>query len=125
MSYVPYKSGTLLVPSGNKNHLFVIVTDACSKGQYLLVNFSTIHPGAYYDDTCLVDPGEHPFIKSASYVFYSHARVEAGARLAKLVETLYWRECEPVNDNLLKRIYDGFLRSPHVKNWVKNYLRAK
>ena len=121
MSYVPHKKGTLLVPTGNKNHLYVIVTDVCSEGKHLLVNVSTIYPGTYYDNTCVIDDGEHPFIKHPSYVVYRQARIDKSEQIIKYVNCRYFSPHLPISDELLIRISAGFLTSAHVPRFVRKY----
>ncbi|MFA6279955.1 MAG: hypothetical protein WC612_04080 [Bdellovibrionales bacterium] len=123
MSYFPQKKGTLLVPSGNKNHLHVIMTDSCAEHKHLLVNVSTIYPETYYDNACVIEIGEHPFIKHPSYVVYRQARIDRTEHLIKCVNGWVFRPSQPVSDALLERIFEGFFLSPHVSRLIKNYLR--
>ena len=63
MSYVPFKKGTVLIPSGGVKHLFGIITDKCPDGEHLLVNLTSIRLGIKHDDACEVSIGEHSFVK--------------------------------------------------------------
>ncbi len=73
---VPFKNAsgyTLLIPSGPSPnfHLFIVLTNPIAfKGfeHVLLVNVSTIHPGIFYDKSCTLHTGDHPFIKPDSYI---------------------------------------------------------
>jgi hypothetical protein len=115
------KKQTLLIPSGTKNHLFVILTEACPEVNILLVSFSTIRDERFYDDTCIVEPGEHPFIKNRSYIEYRKARIEKESHVIKCSEATYWFPHEPVSDELFKRICNGILDSPHTPKRIKDY----
>jgi hypothetical protein len=42
-----------------------------------MISISSVPPDVKYDTTCLLDPGDHPFIKHQSYVVYSKPRVES------------------------------------------------
>lgn len=66
MAYVPYKKGTLLIPTGNTKHLFVIVTDKCAESCHLLVNITSVRDGMEHDKTTIIEAGEHSFIKHRS-----------------------------------------------------------
>jgi hypothetical protein len=90
MSEPVKKSQTLLIPSGSKSHLFVVLTEACPEGNILLVSFSTIHEERFYDDTCTVETGEHSFIKNPSYIEYRKARIEKESHINKCKESTYW-----------------------------------
>jgi hypothetical protein len=115
---------TFLIPSGCKNHLFVVLTEACLEGNILLVSFSTIREERFYDETCMVYPGEHPFIKNPSYIEYRKARIEKEAHLIKCRDTTYWPHHEPVSDELFKRICNGVFDSPHTPKRIKEYYRS-
>jgi hypothetical protein len=74
--FVPFKRATLLIPSGaaidpDRKHLFVLLTDPIEASgfegkQVLLVNIATVPNDLNnlpYDSTCIIQPGEHRFIK--------------------------------------------------------------
>jgi len=87
MPYVPYKKGTLLIPSGADGyHLFITVNEKCDEGQHLLINVTSLRDGAKYDDTCILEAGEHPFIKHKSYVVYRMAFIKPAASISKMVD---------------------------------------
>ena len=117
MPFLPVKKGTLLKLSGNKEHLFVILTEECSEKYHLLVNFSSIHDNVYHDDACVVNSGEHPFIKHPSYIEYRLAETVKASHLAKCNFT----QKEPVSDELFKRICDGLILSRHASKRIKKY----
>ena len=95
MAYLPIKKGTILIPSGtthapDKKHLFVICTDPCTINHQLLVPICT-YTNLLCDNTCLVQPYEHPFLDDVSYVLYRKSRIEevnvlvSGVNAGKLV----------------------------------------
>lgn len=124
MGYVPYKKGTLLIPTGGTNHLFVIVTDKCQSNEHLLVNVTTIRPNIKHDPTCELKSGDHPFIKQDSYVEYRRAEIKAAAWLTKMVDGFVYRPNTDVTDTLLQLIRDGFEDSPFVSGRVLRYFKA-
>lgn len=121
MPYVPYKNGTLLIPSGNSEHLFVIVTDVCPAGSHLLVNFCSIKPQVRYDATCIVNPGEHPFIKHPSYMLYRMAEIQPAARLTKMVEGWMYKPGEDATDALVAKIRAGVAASRFTPQRIVDY----
>lgn len=78
--FVPVKRATLLVPSGpeqdpNRKHLFILLTDPQPPDQsMLLVGVASIYNDIPHDSTCYLYPGDHPFIRRKSYVYYARAR---------------------------------------------------
>ena len=125
MTFVPSKKSTLLIPSGETNHLFVILTDACSQHQHLLVSFSTIRQECFHDPSCIVTEGEHPFIKRPSFLAYNHARTELHSHLVKCVSGWTFRPHAPVTDDLFEKICRGLIESDHTPNRIKKYYQEQ
>jgi len=128
MPYEPIKKGTLLVPSGSYNnpdahHLHVILTDACTNSQHLLVSITSIKAGISYDDACVIEAGEHAFIGHRSYVYYRRSRQDRAAHLTKCVEGGLFHPRDPVSDALFERICEGIELSRFIPRWVRNYYR--
>ena len=66
---------TLLVPSGpTGKHLFIVLCDPVVLPGYgpqscvLMASVSTVRTEIPYDETCVLEPGCHPFITQRSYV---------------------------------------------------------
>lgn len=76
-----YRKGTLLVPSGPDKHLFIVCNDTCRHGLNLLVNISSFYDGC--DRTCLLDVGDHPFVRHLSYVFYAKAQISKAEQIQR------------------------------------------
>ena len=67
------------------DHLWLIINDPPAHADVaLIVNVSTLRPNA--ETTCIVQPGERPFIKHDSYVRYGSAREVKVADLAGAVK---------------------------------------
>lgn len=123
MPYIPARCDTLLIPSGPSEHLFVITTDACPMGSHLLVNFSSVKAGRTIDSTCIIEPGEHPFIGHRSFVLYRSAQIQTANRLSTLVDGWLYKPHERATSELTDRILSGFSVSPFTPNFIKSYLR--
>jgi hypothetical protein len=129
MPYVPFKKGTLLIPSGAKNgleakHLFGILTDRCAEGQHLLVGVTTLYPDAPHDPACIMAAGEHRFIVHDSYALYRMAQIQPAERLSKMVDGWLYSEHDTLSDELLTKLIDGVAASRFVPRYVKNYLNG-
>lgn len=120
--FLPLKRATLLVPSGpgsdpDRKHLFILLTDPANDGSgvkaVLMVSLSSIKQGLPYDASCILYPGDHPFVKRESFVVYQKARIEVadkvlrGVKDGKLVpqdpmdSALFARICKGLEDSLL------------------------
>lgn len=125
MSYTPYRGGTIFIPTGpTGDHLFCILNDKCKDEQHLLVNFSSIKDGNFFDNTCVVEPGEHRFLRRQSYVNYSMADIQPAGRLSKMVDGWIYKPDADLSSDLLERICAGILQSRFIKRRVKRYFEG-
>lgn len=93
--FIPFKKATLLIPSSPDNlrdvkHLFIILTNPPTsekQAKVLLVNVSTVYNNHVFDDACIIEAGEHTFIKRRSFIHYRYARIEEASMLIKKVKS--------------------------------------
>lgn len=129
MLFLPFKKATLLIPSGPANdpsrkHLFVLLTGPTqlnTEKNVLLVSFSSCKRNVYFDPTCTITPGEHPFIREASYVLYSKARIEPVDALLRGVKAGSITPHSQVSDALFQRISVGLVTSPHTRKRIIDF----
>jgi hypothetical protein len=112
---------TLLIPSGPAgHHLFVVLCDPVLLAGYgphlqvVLVNLSSIRAGIPHDATCVVQPGEHPFVVQPSYVVYSGMRIYKATELAGYVARGLFAPHHSMSPVVLQRIQAGRLTSPRT-----------
>ena len=119
---------TLLMPSGNEaDHLYIVLNDPCRFEGYgsnpcvLLVNVSSVREGVPYDATCLLEPGEHEFVRHSSFVFYRNARIEQESHILRLVDQGLFKPHTAVSVRVFQRIKAGLFDSPHTKREFKRF----
>lgn len=123
MPFVPSKKKALLMPSGpahdlDRKHLFVILTEASKTGHYLLVPISSIKEGRFYDPTCEVATGEHPFVTTKSSLEYRFIQLKHGTAIIKGIESTLFIEKEAISESLYQRICAGITVSRHIPKWA-------
>lgn len=123
MPWVCQAGATVLIPSGAGHHLFVILNSPTDFPTYppqscVLISFSTIRTGPY-DTTRIVQPGAHPFVKTASYVAYRQARIETSANLSHRVGMGMYIPREPITEEMRKDIIAGLYVSPLTPRYLK------
>jgi hypothetical protein len=123
MSYEPYPAATILIPTGNDKHLFIVITNKCKDACHLLLSITTITKKAY-DNTCEFAGGEHEFIKHPSYVYYGFADQKKAAAIGKFVDNGYYIARDDLEAVHFKAVCDGIANSPFVKPWVIAYYTA-
>jgi hypothetical protein len=106
-------------------HLYVVLTEPSGEPpEVAIVNFSSYRDGL--DDTVILEPGDHSFIKRTSFVNYAEATKVTVAKLQTIVEmdiTVPHRErCSP---ELLRRIRDGVQASDFTSLKFQRYCEGK
>src|ERR1700754_369328 len=98
MAWQAVPGATLLVPSGEKKHLHVVVLgpvavqDYGSAPQIALVSITTKYPGVPFDPACEVAAGEHDFVRHDSWVAYRHLRIDSEAHAHARIADHVWFE---------------------------------
>ncbi|PKH01814.1 hypothetical protein CXF72_14740 [Psychromonas sp. MB-3u-54] len=126
MSQVPTRQGTILIPSYSKHHLHFVCSDPefyPNKGKecVLLVNISSIKPDTPYDNTCVLEMNDHPFIVKPSFVYYKMAELYSVAGIQQQVLEGNYSVKEDCNDLVFNRILNGFTVSEDVKRKVLKF----
>lgn len=126
--FIPLPRATVLIVSGppsdpNKKHLFVLLTQGLGEGDLLLmVSICSIVPNTHYDDACILNVGDHPFIKHPSYVRYDAARRLESKKIVATVAEGKMIPMTPVTPELYKQICDGLLTSLYAAPEIKSFL---
>lgn len=122
-----FAGGTLFIASGpSGDHLFVTAFDPkkihghgiCD--QILLVPFCSVHPSGKHDNACVVQPGEHIFVKHESYMDYRNSRIESVDHIKSCVDNGTIKTYTPTDKILLLRIQQGLADSKRVPRHIKD-----
>lgn len=121
--FFPTRGVALLIPSGPEDmrHLFFILTTADADKNHLLANISTWRQNTFFDDTCVLRQGDHDFIRAKSFVEYRFAKIQASAEIKKKVDAGEFIYKPPPSPDVLQKICDGVIKSPHTRLNIKNY----
>ncbi|MBF0136544.1 MAG: hypothetical protein H7833_20715 [Magnetococcus sp. DMHC-1] len=130
--FIPFKKATVLVPSGPRNdpekkHLFIVLTDPFDSGfgkkYVLLVSVSSIKNKIPYDKTCILNPGDHSFIKRRSFIYYGRSRIEDAMELIDGVKDNKLIPCEPLEQNIFSSVCEGVYNSPQTPRGIIEFYR--
>jgi uncharacterized phage-associated protein len=124
MTIIPERGMAILVPSGpgeDQKHLHVILSPVCVSGCHLVVPIQTVYPGEYYDQTCLLHEGDHPFITHLSWVAYRHSHALLHSGMIKEFANFTYIVKDPVGKDLLDRICGGLFISPRASKKIQKY----
>ena len=131
--FQPVRRATLLIPSGpahdlNKKHLFIILTDPVAdpvngnKVSVLLTSLSTLDIALPHDPTCILHPGDHPFVTRDSYVSYRTSRIQEATKIINGVASGVLVAKELMDSGIVDRICDG-LTSHQTPEKIKRFFR--
>src|SRR2546427_9651637 len=94
-----------------EDHLWLVINDPpAHAGLALIVNVSTLRPNA--ESTCIVQPGEHPFIQHVSYVRYGSGRKVNVADLTEAVKKGLLKPHQVASKAFLEKVRAGANASP-------------
>lgn len=126
MTFTPMRKGTILIPTGPVNHLHFICCDPVYYSRLgrecvLAVNISTVNDGTEYDQTCILDSGDHPYIHHPSYVYYRKADVFGSENISRNVAEGNFSIHSPCSDTTFNRVMQGFESSEEVRYKIKRF----
>jgi hypothetical protein len=136
--FVPVRRATLLIPSGPahdhaRKHLFIILTDPVinpenQQPSVLLTSLSTLDLSLPHDPTCILQPGDHPFITRDSYVSYRSSQIREEAKLINGVQSGVFVAKDLMDFAIIEKICAGLdvSRQTPIKanRFYRTYLRA-
>ena len=109
---------TFFYEDGSDYHLWVVISDPVSyeNDKIVIVRFNSYEEGKPgHDPTCVLRPGDHPFINRLTFVNYSRARWMPKDALERL---LSYKTVSPkggLQPNILKAVQQGAGESRHLK----------
>lgn len=88
----------------------------------LLVNITSIKENKFYDKTCIVGNGDHPFLKHDSYVAYKHADCRSSAAIQRCLSSGQFIQQEAIGPDMMEKVLAGFHESLFTSPWVLEHL---
>ena len=117
---MPRKQSFLDEPllNSGKRHLRIVITDSNEQNEFLTVVIDTLRSKSQ-DISCIIEPGEHSFIKVRSFVNYHYAKVLNFTHVFNGLHKGVLVRKEDISDELLKRIQDGAKKTNRLNNNLK------
>jgi hypothetical protein len=111
-------------PAVYDKHLWIIVSDpAQDEDEIVILNLTTA--AKHHDKTCLLDVGDHPFIKRPSAVNYGKGYVVSQAILESRLLRKIIEHRQPISQAVLERIRRGAATSMFLPIGQYKILRAQ
>lgn len=110
-------------PSSTRPHLYVAITDPDSEGNIVLVNLTS--QSQLKDQSCILNVGDHPFIKHETVINYADAVIaKEEAILAGARGGVIQYDPIPVTQHALERIQQGALTSSQAETQIRTAVQA-
>lgn len=121
------KRATFLYPSGpakdpNRKHLCILLTDPVGPPEQILT-VTVVTAGDNFDSACVLNAGDHEFIKHKSYVAYATCRIDFASRIKECVASGEFSGREMLKEEVFKRVIEGLAKSKSVKPFVRQFLQ--
>lgn len=110
---------------GSDYHLWVVISDPVSyeNDQVVIVRFNSYEEGKPgHDSTCVLHPGDHPFINRPTFVNYSRARWMPKDAMERLLSYNTISPREDLQPNILKAVQQGAGESRSLKEKYRRLL---
>ncbi len=92
------------------SHLWMVLSDpALNANQVLIVSLTTW--GKDDDPACVLNVGDHPFVRQKSFIKYTHAKVVTDQQLEEFRARGQIQVQAPLSADVLKRVRDGAAES--------------
>lgn len=121
MPYAPYELAGFLAPYGEKPHLFCVMNDPCPDGLCMVLMITTIYPNRSHDPTCVLNQGDHVFLRHPSYVAYRLASTSRADHVARMVDRGLYIPKEDWDPPVFNRVAMGVHQSPFVSRGMLKY----
>lgn len=103
-----------------RGHLFIVLSDPhIDPENVVIVNMTTDRE---IDQSCVLLPGDHPFVTHRTSIRYDKARIEAARVLEKLISSGNITRQEPLFGDVLERVRQGAAISDNIPFGCKQIL---
>jgi len=99
-------------------HLFVIIIDPEEYTKNTIVIPVNTLRSQKQDQTTLLKPGDHEFVKDLSFANYSFARIRSVTFIEQLIKDGKAKIKDPINNSVLEKILMGIRKSEHTPQEV-------
>ncbi|WP_415199523.1 hypothetical protein [Silvibacterium sp.] len=103
------------------SHLWVITTNPNPDGYVLVVSLTSLKGSK--DQTVILNPADHPFIKWATCVAYAFSDLMTVEKLSELIECGNAKQHHPMSADRTQLILDGFLSSDFTKKRIVQFVK--
>ncbi len=124
---------SVLIPSGpnpGQRHLFALLINPVEVSGYgkrphvLMVCMCSIKDGVPFDDACILEVGDHPFVQHRSYIDYKFCEMRSADDIEAKVQNGTFVPHEDCPIPLIRRIIASADASNRISREMKRFLKA-
>lgn len=96
-------------PNSPEPHYHFILNSPDANGEVLVANMTSQPPvkGVRFDTSCILIPGDEPFVKHPSYVYYNGTQTMPASEAARIAQRLKGKRRGKLKPATLKKVLDG------------------
>lgn len=109
----------------NASHLFFIILDISDRDPQLFIcaMLSSWKDGSpFCDDACIIEKGEHPFVRHKSYIAYRETMILTHDDLQNFVESGRFTMNTPASPSLIRKIRESASKSRKLPQEIRNLM---
>lgn len=103
-------------------HLWIVITPPNDQSEAVIFNLT--HLGNSSDESCIIEPGEHPWVRVRSQVCYGYGQVLTSERWDKIRVGEGFVQYQDADRELVGRIRSGAIQSRYTKPRLREMVRA-
>ena len=113
--------GFTFLPKEDGSHLWVVLTQPVDDKEALVVCVNFTDAGNIPDSSCVLHPGDHPWISKKTRVFYGKARLWSSNRILGELKKGRLIENDPLRPEVLKKVLEGARKSRFLPRKFKRF----
>lgn len=106
----------------DRPHCWVILSDPSQSSDIVAIVNLTKWTSSRIDDSCLIEPGEHPFVTHETCINYREAKKSSVSFIENGVQQSVLTPLDPMSEPLLRRITMGAQNSRFSPGWLISIL---
>ena len=115
----------LLEDKSIDEHLWIVISLPQDDPDHVVIVNLTSHDSQEKDGSCVLNIGDHPWIRHATSVRYRDARITRDADLDLLVTDGKLKKLQPASKELLDKIFYGAQKTLHLPMKCANILESR
>lgn len=124
--FLPLRTATIEIPTPpHDQHLFILLTDPVGPAKEVLgVSVCSYESDGYDDESCVLFPGDHDYIKHKSFVAYEYAEILKAQALINGAKDGPFRPFAPIKTDIFARVCHGLTLSRLVPPVAKQFYES-